>query len=109
MRHVSMSTSALQSGNHPIVERFKHASEAGEGPRIEDYLASAAESEQPTLLHELLCVELANRRRSGEAPSLEEYRLRFPSHPELLANSFREASDRVHPNPGQTGASFRAP
>jgi serine/threonine protein kinase len=58
-------------------------------PRIEDYLGDTPPPDRPALLRELLAVELAHRRRSGQPPTLEEYQGRFPDHGELVAGVFR--------------------
>ena len=81
-----------------VCDCFESSWKAGQRPRIEEYLDSTPEPERSARLRELLCVELAYRRRSGEIPALEEYSPRFPSHTQLLADVFREAKGRVQPN-----------
>jgi serine/threonine protein kinase len=56
---------------------------------MEHYLEGAGECAM-LLLCELLHVELAYRRRAGEIPTLDEYRLRFPTDGAALAGVFRE-------------------
>jgi serine/threonine protein kinase/formylglycine-generating enzyme required for sulfatase activity len=80
-----------------VCDQFEGSWKAGQRPKIEEYLASAAEPERPALLHELLSVELAYRRRSGESPTFEEYRQRFPSHVELVADVFRNVAGEAKP------------
>jgi hypothetical protein len=75
-------------------DSFEDAWKAGERPRIEDYLAAAAEAELAALFRELLRLELYYRRRNGESPDLEEYQERFPGHAEHVQAVF-EAEDRL--------------
>src|ERR671934_2303918 len=46
--------------------RFEAAWKAGQRPRIEEYLAETPDPEHPIFLAELLALEVAYRRRSGE-------------------------------------------
>src|SRR5262249_16686426 len=50
----------------------------------EAYLGGAGEEDRPALLRELLALDLAYRRRAGEAPRAEEYLRRFPAHADLI-------------------------
>jgi WD40 repeat protein len=59
-------------------DRFERAWKTGERPRIEDFLLDVDESRWPRLLEELIRVEAELRRRAGDEPAAEEYRLRFP-------------------------------
>jgi serine/threonine protein kinase len=61
-----------------IATLFDRAWQAGEHPRIEDYLEGVAAPRRSQLLEELLRVELDNRRAAGETPSPEDYVIRFP-------------------------------
>jgi serine/threonine protein kinase len=65
-----------------VCDRFEAAWRAarstGRRPRIEDWLADTPEAERPALVHELIALEIAYRRRAGEQPQAEEYRDRFP-------------------------------
>jgi hypothetical protein len=67
-----------------IATLFDQAWHRGEHPRIEDYLAGVAEPRRSQLLEELLRVELDDRRAAGEAPSLEEYVIRFPQDEAMI-------------------------
>jgi WD40 repeat protein/serine/threonine protein kinase len=68
-----------------ICDRFEAAWKTDQPPRIEDYLAETAEAQRSALLRELLPLEIAYRRRAGEYPQAEEYRIRFPAlEPEWL-------------------------
>src|SRR5262249_16910234 len=71
-----------------LCQRFAAAWEAGQRPRIEDYLegylpAGPTRPRVP-LLRELLRLELVFRRRGNERPDPAEYRRRFPEDGELL-------------------------
>jgi hypothetical protein len=48
-----------------VCDRFEAVCQAGQRPRIEDYLGEAPEPERSVLLAELLKVELAYRRRAS--------------------------------------------
>jgi WD40 repeat protein len=61
-----------------VCDRFEEAWLAGDRPRIEEFLTDAPQAARPTLLHELLRLELEQRYRSGEQPAADEYHARFP-------------------------------
>ena len=69
----------LQARIDTICDRFEAAWNAGEKPRIEDYLADWEEPDHTPLLRELLLLELAYRAREGEMVDRNEYRGRFPA------------------------------
>jgi hypothetical protein len=73
-----------------LCDHFEDAWKAGQRPWIEDYLGAASEPERCKSLEELLQVELAYRRRSGETLVLEDYLRRFPEHAELIRAVFAE-------------------
>src|SRR5262249_18631721 len=73
-------------------DHFEAAFRAGQGPRIEDYLAAAADGERPALLGELLGLELELRRKRGERPEPQEYLDRFPGEAGLVRAAFEAAS-----------------
>jgi WD40 repeat protein len=90
----------------PFEAAWKDAANGGTRPRIEDYLAAAAEAERGPLFRELLKVELHYRR--GEAPAPDEYRQRFPGHERLLGRLFEEqAEGEVPSRRGEDTASTR--
>jgi WD40 repeat protein len=68
--------------------RFEAAWQAGQRPRIEDFLDAVAEAERPALLLELLHLELEYRRRCGEDVGADDYRMRFPRHAALVEKAF---------------------
>jgi hypothetical protein len=71
-----------------ICESFAAAWREGQRPQIDNYLGKITESELLLLLPELLSVELAERRRRGEHPKLEDYQAMFPAHCDLVAVAF---------------------
>jgi formylglycine-generating enzyme required for sulfatase activity len=75
-----------------VCTRFEDAWLAGHRPRIEEYLSELPEGERRQLLHELLPLELAYRRRQGEAPDPEEYRRRLRELAAVVAGIFAAAT-----------------
>jgi WD40 repeat protein len=63
---------------HAACNRFELAWQAGQRPRIEDYLGELPEPERSALVRELAALDLDYRRRAGEDPRPDEYRARFP-------------------------------
>jgi serine/threonine protein kinase len=87
-----------------ICDRFEAAWRGGQLPRIEDYLNDVPQAGRPALFRELLALELAYRRRDGEAPAVEGYRQRFPEHAELVRAVWEEEGElAVHPLGGAEG------
>jgi serine/threonine-protein kinase len=76
-------------------DRFEEAWRAGQGPRIENYLAGVAEPVRGVLLRELLALEIDLRREAGDRPTPEEYKRLFPDDGDLIdavfASSPRDA------------------
>jgi serine/threonine-protein kinase len=62
----------------PACNRFELAWQAGQRPRIEDFLGELPEPERSALARELIALEIDYRRRAGEDPPPDEYRARFP-------------------------------
>jgi serine/threonine protein kinase/WD40 repeat protein/Flp pilus assembly protein TadD len=60
-------------------QAWKAAASPSRRPRIADYLGDTPEPERSALLQELIGLEIAYRRRAGETPQLEAYRVQFPS------------------------------
>jgi WD40 repeat protein len=86
--------------------RFELAWQAGQRPRVEEYLARAAPPERSDLLRELVALEIEYRRQAGEDPSPDEYRARFPALPWTL---LLESPAAKHPGPCPgTGANLPA-
>lgn len=75
---------ALIPRQEELCDRFEAACRSGQQPEIEAYLGEVPESGRPALLHELLVLELAYRRRGGEQPRPEEYAQRFTASVGLI-------------------------
>ena len=71
-----------------VCDRFETAWQAGMCPSIEDHLTNAKGPERPTLLRELLAIDVAYRLRAGERPTPEEYHRRFRDDPEGVETGF---------------------
>jgi WD40 repeat protein len=61
-----------------VCTRFEAEWQAGERPRIEDYLTGADSLVRPILLRELILLEVYYRCKAGEQPVVGEYRDRSP-------------------------------
>jgi serine/threonine protein kinase len=73
-----------------ICVRFEKAWQAGQRPRLEEFLGDTPEPQRTELLRELLGLELDYRRRASETLDSEEFRQRFPEHVELVRALFAE-------------------
>ncbi len=74
-------------------EQFTGQFAAGSArPSIESYLARAPEDVQPSLLHNLLAIDIERRRAAGEQPQVEEYLQRFPQYATLIRDAFVQLS-----------------
>ena len=73
------------------------AQEAPEQPQlsIEDYLVRVAEGAQPTLLRNLLELDIKRRRASGQAPRADEYLARLPAYGDLIRQAFLDSSSQL--------------
>jgi serine/threonine protein kinase len=69
-----------------VCDRFEEAWQAGQRPRLEDYLSEAPETDHRHLLRELLRLEFHYRLRDGEDPRPEEYQGRFPDRAPWIAD-----------------------
>src|SRR5262245_21013807 len=65
-------------------DQFEAAWQAGERPRIEEYLGNAAGPERSALLRQLLLLEWDYRRQAGEHPTPADYLPRFPEQATLI-------------------------
>jgi serine/threonine-protein kinase len=72
----------------PVCARFTAEWQAGRRPRLEDFLAQVQEADRPTLLRELLAVDLEHRTRHGERPGSDDYCQRLPDYADLIENAF---------------------
>ena len=70
--------SQLRRFDH-ICDRFEAAWKEGPRPRIDEFLSDVALDERPTLLRDLLALDLDFHRRQGETPTLEQYRTEYPA------------------------------
>jgi hypothetical protein len=59
-------------------DRFEAGWKAGQRPRIEDHLPAVPGPQRPTLLRELILLEIDYRRLGGEQPATAEFLARFP-------------------------------
>ena len=92
-----------------LCDRFEEAWRDGDRPSLEEFLEGQAES--PVLLRELLILEVAYRRRSGERPRYAEYIARFPEHGSTIQEVFAAVEDgkdistlfRGNPESGNAG------
>jgi tetratricopeptide (TPR) repeat protein len=73
-----------------ICDQFEAAWEAGERPRIEDYVGRIGEADRAALLSALLAADLEARRRRGEQPEPGQYNERFPGDWATIDSAFGE-------------------
>jgi serine/threonine-protein kinase len=71
-----------------VCRRFEDAWRAGGRPGIGDHLAEVPQAERAVLLRELVALDVAYRRRLGEAPTPVEYLGRFPTDEGAVAAAF---------------------
>jgi serine/threonine-protein kinase len=81
------------------------AGQAAAPPRLEEYLAQAAEPELSHRLLELLRLEREYRNRLGQATTLQEYQARFPSHASVVRAALTEPWGTVTFRPPETEVS----
>ncbi len=74
-----------------VCDSFDRCCQAGQRPRIEDYLDDADATALPVLREELLRVELEWRCRSDQPPQVSDYRERFPECAGVLSQWLSEA------------------
>jgi len=92
-----------------IRAKFGSRWRSGERPRIEEFLARGQPADRPSLLSQLLRVELTRRRENGETPTVEEYLRRFPEDAAILRRVFdslpaRESPSEAGENDSRDGA-----
>jgi serine/threonine protein kinase len=76
-----------------LCDRFESAWKTG-APRIEDFLDGVADDDRETALIEMLRVELELRRKNDGAPTLGEYRQRFPEYSAAVAMAFEQSKEK---------------
>src|SRR5262249_15827379 len=79
----------------PICDAFDRAWREGARPRLEDFMAPAAEQARPHLLRELLRIELEYR--ASEGPTVAVHRRRFPDHAGVIASAWADTEGAVYP------------
>jgi serine/threonine protein kinase/WD40 repeat protein len=77
-----------------VCDRFEAAWNAGERPRIEDFLRDAADSERPQLLRDLLAAELSLLTGIGQGAEEESYCQRFPGLQAVVRDVFHSSAGR---------------
>lgn len=75
-----------------LCESFSHEWRPEARPAFDGYLAQVAVDARPTLVRNLLHLEIARRRAVGEKPTAEEYLRRFPPLAAAIRQAFLEAS-----------------
>jgi tetratricopeptide (TPR) repeat protein len=87
-----------------VCGRFEQAWANGQRPRIEDYLAEAAEPDRAALLRELIALEMGYRRKAGEKPQAAEYHARFADLARILSATGADTPGPATPAPDPGGA-----
>jgi WD40 repeat protein len=87
-------------------DRFEAAWKAGERPRLEPYLDGWDGPARALLLRELLALEVAYRRRRGEAPARGEYEARFPADAALVAEALGPEDATIPVAPPSAGSAW---
>ena len=99
----TMSDLVARSRDQPRLHAFRAHWQAGERPRIEGYLADCDDIAPEVLLEELLLLDIFHRRRLGETPVIDEYRVRFP-HIEVVWLEEALAESAARPTETQVDA-----
>jgi formylglycine-generating enzyme required for sulfatase activity/WD40 repeat protein len=86
-----------------VCVRFEAAWQAGQRPRIEEYLAGVEASERPVFLRELLLLDLDYRGKAGARPSAAEYHALFPEDAAVIDAVFRRRDGSALPPPTLPG------
>ncbi len=96
---------AVQRHVEALCRRFEAAWQAGGRPRLEEYVAEAADPERPALLGELLRLDVYYRTRAGEACFAADYEHHFPGQAPLV----REVLAGGETQPVPTACDMHAP
>lgn len=95
-----------------ICSSFEAAWNAGQRPRVENFLGDTPEL-IPILLRELLLLEIEYRVQAGDPPNLHEYVRRFPAHRDCLRLIFEQyrldVPENLPPLPLGEGLEVREP
>ena len=73
--------------------RYEARWQAGENPRIEDYVIGISDELRPQLLREIITLDVGYRRRKGEQSDLNDYLGRFPNDHVAVESGFSAAAD----------------
>jgi hypothetical protein len=87
---------ATPAGIADLCAEFASGWQRGGRPRIEAFLDRAAPVHRSQLLSQLIACEISCRRGLGEAPTAEEYVLRFPSDSALVEAVLFETEQTAH-------------
>ena len=71
-----------------LCNQFETKLQAGEGPRIEDFLMQGEVDVREDLLCELLAIEVWHRQVAGQQPVVEDYLQRFPADAAAVRGGF---------------------
>lgn len=82
----------LASRIDEVCGRFESAWQAGERPRMEDYLQDVVESERGDLLRDLLATELELLTKDGSFGEESSYGRRFPQFVDIIREVFAESA-----------------
>lgn len=80
-----------------ICDQFESSWKAGSRPSLESFLSEVDVSTRPTLLTELIQVDICYRRQLGESPRLEEYLSRFPDVSLAIASIDADSNGELEP------------
>ncbi|MCA9141940.1 MAG: serine/threonine protein kinase, partial [Planctomycetales bacterium] len=78
----------LASRIDEVCGRFESAWQAGDEPRIENYLSDVIESERADLLRDLLAIELELLTKAGKLSNESSYCSRFPQFGDVIRDVF---------------------
>jgi serine/threonine-protein kinase len=78
---------------HRLCEDFESGWRAGQRPKIELILQQAGRDQEDALFDELMILEIELRRASGETPTPDEYRARFPQASGRVDGIFSQVGD----------------
>lgn len=81
-----------------VCDRFEAAWQAGQRPRLIDYLGDALEPEHDLLVCELIALDIAYRQQGGEVPRADDYLALSPAlDPAWLDDVCAPSDGRVCP------------
>ncbi len=97
-QNTTSSSSSIEGQIDRACDRFEAAWKSGQQPRLESHLESLPEAARERAFRELLELELAYRRRGGQAMTADAYQNRFPVYGSAIREAFStsgEQSDRA--------------